>query len=351
MSQPDSILDQLRSSRIAASPGLYERVRAIAAAVPPAPPRRRFSGRRLTLVLVPACLAVALAGALVAGLATSGKRGERKAAVQREAAPRRPGFSTVTVPQDAKTSLQPLQSAGSSAGGGGVAPLPTTPGRAQLYEAEVTLKVKDLSTATKRALRLTRSFGGYVRTVDYGSGAERGTAFLVVRIPIGSVQAALVRFTAIGAILDQHVSIQDVQPQLDKRFRQMQGLRDTIARLQAKLESPSLTASERKALEDQLVGARRQLVVLQRTQAAAERLSRFATVSLDLRSRAKVVAVPHEPGRLGRALHRSGSILLDEVKVLVYVLIVGAPLLVLAALGFGGARMRRRRIEAQLLSR
>jgi hypothetical protein len=34
--------------------------------------------------------------------------------------------------------------------------------------------VKDLSNATKRALQLTRDFHGYVRSVDYGSGTERG---------------------------------------------------------------------------------------------------------------------------------------------------------------------------------
>src|SRR5262249_47772453 len=107
----------------------------------------------------------------------------------------------------------------------GYASIPATPGRAQLYSADLTLKVKDLSSATKRALRLTRSFNGYVRTVDYGSGAQSGTAYLTVRIPVGSVQEAIVKFSALGAIVDQQVSIQDVQPQLDKRFRQMQGVR------------------------------------------------------------------------------------------------------------------------------
>ena len=341
MSQPD-YLDQIRASRIAASPELRERVRGLAAAVPPAPPRRELPWRRLTLVLVPACAAVALAGALVAGLATSGKR--KLTVVQ--AAPAFTAEDQAATPQ----SLQPLRakSAGSEAGAAG---LPATSGRAQLYEAELTLEVRDLSAATKRALRLTTgAFHGYVRSVEYGAGAERGTASLVLRVPVGSVQDAIVRFSALGTILDQHVSIRDVQPQLDRRFRTMQALRDAIAKLQAKLQSPSLSPAERTKLENELVAGRRQLVVLQLAQARLERQASYATVSLDLRSGGTAVAVPHEPGRIGRALHRSGSILLGELQVLIYVLLVGAPLLALAALAVASGRFRRRRTEARLLS-
>jgi hypothetical protein len=340
MSQPEyeAIVDEIRSSRITASPELRDRMLALASAVPPAPPRRELPWRRMSLVLVPACVALGMAGALAAGLATSGKHGRTavEGAVAREAAP--------------ATAFSQDQAARPKAAGGGGAGLPTTPGRAQLYEAELTLRVKDLSAATKRALRLTRSFNGYVRTVDYGAGRERGTATLVLRVPVGSIQAALVEFSALGTIVDQHVSIQDVQPQLDKRFRQMQTLRDTITKLQARLENPSLSVSERKALEDDLVAERRQLAALQQAQTRQQRQASFATVSLELRSAVAVAAKPDEPGRLGRALDRSGSILLDELEVVIYALIVGAPLLAIALLALVAARLWRRRTEARLLS-
>jgi hypothetical protein len=356
MSQPEyePIVGEIRSARIVVSPELRTRVRGLAAAPPPAAPRRELPWRRLTLVLIPACLVLALAGALAAGLATSGKpeRTRLSAAGRpiREAAPSRPVFSTATEPADSAQTLQPEVLHGVASGAGGAAPLPVTPGRAQRYEAELTLRVKDLSSVTKRALRLTRAFHGYVRSVDYGSGADRGIATLVLRVPVGSVQAAIVRFSALGTILDQHVSIQDVQPQLDQRFRRMQALRDVIANLQAKLESPNLSPAERAGLEAELVAARRRLLVLERVQAQQRRQTSYATVALDLRTATRAVAAPPEPGRIGRALHRSGSILLDEMKVLVYVLIVGAPLLALAGLAAGAARIRRRRTEARLLS-
>ena len=228
--------------------------------------------------------------------------------------------------------------------------LPSTPGRAQLYDAELTLKIKDLSTATKKALRLTRDFHGYVRSVDYGSGTERGSAYLVVRVPVGSVQEAIVKFSALGRILDQHVSIQDVQPTVDKRFRRMQVQRDQITRLQAKLQSQSLTTEQRTELANQLVSAQHSLLSLQKQAAALARQTSFATVELNLRQGEKAIVVPHEPSRIGKAFHRSGQILVDEAKVLVYVLVVGMPLFLLIAFLAGGHRIRRRRDEARLLA-
>ena len=344
-----TLLAQIRSARIAAAPELRARVREIAAAMPAAPPPRlELPWRRWSLVLVPACLALALGGALAVGLATSGKKSARESAAAGRGQVTGGTAFSAQAQRDTATPAAPRST--KAAGAGGAAGLPTTPGRAQLYESELTLKVKGLSAATKRALRLTRSFNGYVRSVEYGSGSDRGSAYLVLRVPIGSVQDAIVRFSALGEILDQHVSIQDAQPQLDKRFRAMQTLRDAIAKAQARLESPTLSADERKALENELVASRRQLLELQREQTRLRRQTSFATVSIALRSTNKAVVVPHDQGRLGRALDRSGSILLDEAKVVVYVLIVGAPLFALLALGLGSVRVRRRRTEARLLS-
>jgi Domain of unknown function (DUF4349) len=352
MSQPEheAIVNEIRSARIAASPALRARVRELAATVPPAPPRRALRRRRPVLFLVPATLAIAVAASLAIGLAGSDKPKPLSgsggtADTRREAQP--------------QTSLPltgaPARSAGSTlaqkaAGSGAAGSLPATPGRAQLYESELTLKVTNLSDATKQALKLTRFFHGYVRSVDYGSGTERGSAYMTLRVPIGSVQEAIVKFSALGEILDQHVSIQDVQPTVDKRFRQMQAIRDSVTKIQAKLESPTLSADERKALENELVAQRRRLVVLQKQQQAVARQTSFATVELALRTAEKAVVVPHHPGKIERTLDRSGSILLDEVKVVLYVLIVGAPVLALAALLLGGVRIRRRRDEARLLA-
>src|SRR5207248_2079248 len=64
-----------------------------------------------------------------------------------------------------------------SGSGGALAPSRT---RAQQYEADLYLRVRDLSRATKSALRVTRSLGGYVRSVHYDDGRAAGSAELVV---------------------------------------------------------------------------------------------------------------------------------------------------------------------------
>src|SRR5438105_2815928 len=133
MSQPEAaIIEELRSARIAASPELRERVRAIAAR-PPEPPQPpglpalrlpRFGLRRTALVLVPTCLAVALAASLAVGLATSGKQ-ERTAAPTPAPAPVRNSFQPAT--DAAKQPLAPLTFSargGSGAAGGSVGALP-----------------------------------------------------------------------------------------------------------------------------------------------------------------------------------------------------------------------------------
>ena len=124
------------------------------------------------------CLAVALAACARRRARDVRQEGARRAGRARGRAERRcrPGAASFTGPRrsDSEEARKPHRPG--AAGGTG---LPTTPGRAQLYESELTLKVKSLSAATKRALRLTRSFNGYVRSVEYGSGTERGSAYLV----------------------------------------------------------------------------------------------------------------------------------------------------------------------------
>jgi hypothetical protein len=350
MSQPEheSIEDQIKNAQITASPELRARVRAIAAQSPASsstPARREWPWRRGLL----AAAAVAVAVTLAVGLTDSGsKPSERNAASPPVAfadgtAGGAGGVDTVTPTPSSKA---PKGGAASIA-----SDLPSTPGRAQLYDAELTLKISDLSTATKRALRLTRDFNGYVRSVDYGSGTERGSAYLVLRVPIGSVQAAIVKFSALGRILDQHVSIQDVQHTVDKRFRLMQAQRDQITKLQSKLKDSTLSTDERTALTNQLIAAQHLLLATQKKATALARQTSYATVELDLRQNPKAaVVVPHDPGRIGRAFHRSGQILADEAKVLIYVLLVGMPLFLLGALLFGSWRVRRRREEQRILA-
>ena len=342
MSLPESLVAELAGANVGASPELRARVREIAARAPELRPRRlpRLAPRRAAFVLAGAVVVAGLGAALAGGLVSSTRstrttvlNGEKRAFPVGAAATVEHG-TKVFRPATVQTELAP-------AVGGAVdsAVLPaSTSGRTQQYDAEMRLRVKDLSRVTQTALRLTRSLGGYVRSVDYGTGTAPGNTQLVVRIPLGAVQKAIVRFSALGAIIDQHVSIQDVQAGFDRRFRQLQALRTQI------------TAAQRAGNEAKVARLRKQLVALERQQAQAKRRYSYATLSLGLTTAKPVVAHP-KPGRVDRALDGAGSILLKELVVLLYVLIVVGPIAAIAGLGLAGLNLRRRRATERLLAR
>jgi hypothetical protein len=353
MSGPDGIdecfgtlVGELRSGETAASPELRERVRAIATRGPEPPGarfRRRLPRRRAALVLVPVCALVA--AAVGVGVFTSG--GGQKRAVRDEAAPAprpaAPLFNpSAQIPAMAKA--PPSFSAGS-------APLPPSGSRHQLYSVDLHLRVSDLSAATKRAIQLTRGWGGYVLRVDSGAGQKSGDAYLTLRVPIGKVQTALARLTALGTIVANHVSIQDIQGQLNQRYAQMADLRAQIAKLRARLTYTGLTESQRAVLQAGIAQRQASLVELQDAQTAQKTRASFATVALELQTKKAAAVAPSKPSRIGEALHNIGRVLVTEAEILVYVLLIGAPFVILAALLWAARRSYRRRREEELLAR
>ncbi len=338
------LVAELRAGKPAAPAELRERVLARAGEQAVATPARRgrrwrWGWRRATLVLAPVALA-GVAAAVVVGVVDSGggstlDRGSD--AAQPKLARARP-WRAASAPSPAGSSR-------------GIAPVRPTPSRAQLYTADVSIRVEDASAATKKALTLTRSFGGYVRTVDYGKGQASGTADLVVRIPIGSVQTAIVKFSALGRILDQHVSVRDVQPSIDARFRRLQALREEIATLQRRLAAPGLTDEQKATLNVALTRTRGRLTALQRVQAQARKQASYATVALHLRTKAaQQVVPPAKPSRFDRTLDRIGDVLLVELEVVLYVLAIAVPLAALVALTVWVLRTGRRSGEQRLLA-
>ncbi len=304
--QFDELVRELRSAQPEAPPALRERVREIAAR-PPVPERRP----RLTWLLAPAA-AAAVAGAVAIGIVSSAGEPSQQLAT----------------PEAGRTLKQ------GDAANVGASDAPVAPGtRAQLYSADITLRIRDLSGETQEALRITRGLGGYLRVVDYGEGTGRGTADLVLRVPIGRVQQAIVRFSQLGTILDQQVRVRDVQPQLDRRFKRIAELQRTI---------PTLAGAA-------LAAAQAELEALRTAQARERRQASFATVSLHLTTKDADAAVPEPPGRIERALERAADVLAAEVVAVIYALVVAAPFILLGIALFGWARMLRRRADRRLL--
>jgi len=323
------IAQELRASRPVASAALRERVAALGPAEPAAP---RWTFRRPSGRLVLGLAAAALLASLVA------------AGLTREPSKPRAEGSHLTVNHGA---------AGAGAQGSTYAPrssvektpapvsgraiLPATGTlRLQRYQATLRLRVDDvekLSTATKRAMTLARSLGGYVGEVQYSTHAgKRGDARVVLRVPVGSVQAALTTLIGLGTILQQQTGILDVTRRADRESRQ-------IAKLEKQLETA--TPQEAPAI-------RAHLRTLQAKHLRLLRSASLARIVLTLTTPAQQAAAP---SRFHRTFDDAGGVLLRELRLLLYALVVAGPLLLLGGAGVATARAARRRSDRRLLER
>ena len=357
MSQPnlgdprfEEIVRELREKAPPAPDGLRERVGATARSESARTVwRRRWNlGLRRGLALAAACtVAVGVGAALVNGLAGSRDPGRRELGAQRgqpaagvtTGAESSPKAGRVTDAESQDSLLERLS---------GTA-LPPARRRLQDYDARMRLRVKDaaaLDRATKRAMRDTRSLGGFVASIDFGTRAEdQGDASLVLRVPVTRVQEAVARYTELGTIVSQQVKIDDLQPQADRLSQSAAELRRRIAELVAKSRKSGLTVDERIQLEN----ARRDLqsVIGQRSRLVRE--ASYATVTLELTTD-KAAEKREAPGAFRTFWDDASKILGTELIWLLYALVVAGPFVLLAILALVAERSRRRRSADSLLA-
>jgi hypothetical protein len=319
---------------------LRGRVLELATAADRPRPRRRA----LTLAVAVALLVVAfVAGIVLTSGGSTSKNASRAAQLAAEPAP---------ATKD-RVELAPAFGKSLSKGGGSIG-LPISPGRLTEVHASLRLRVSSvnrLSRATARAMKITRNLGGFVQAVDYGTPrGGNGDAYLTVRIPVARVQQAVARFTALGTILSQHVSIRDLQDQANAEMLRILRLRQLAAELRAKLRG-SLTPEERVAVQARLDAVRGLLRAKTGQHAGTLRKGRLSTFELELTTRKGAAAAPSHPGRIERAARHALSVLAKTIAGALYALIVLSPLLLLAAVVLWGARHRRRRVEQRLLAR
>jgi hypothetical protein len=248
----------------------------------------------------------------------------------------------------------PTFQSAAGAGGAATAVPPPSPTRLQRYEASITVRVGGdgkLSRATTAATNVARSLGGYAASVVYRTPQERpGEAFLELRIPTARVQQALARLSSLGMLVQQRISVQDLQHDLEVEAAQIAQLRREVALLVAALKSPTLTPLERIELRLKLGGARRALAERTHAQRATIAEGTLARVSLVLTAAPRAQGVPHRESRVHRMLGSAVSFLGLEGTVLLYALIVVAPFVPIVALVSWGLAARRRREERRLLA-
>jgi hypothetical protein len=325
------LVRELRALPTAAPESVRERVRALGE---PAPRRElpRIPWRRSLLVLAPACVLALLSAAVVHGVLSSGEP-TRQAVV-----------------------LSPAVDGNESAQGGALrSPLVApTPGRRQDYEAFMTLRVKDLDALTDRtndAMRIAHSYGGYVASVQQSTSAgQPGQADLVLRIPAGHVEAAMVQLSELGTVLARQVSIVDLEQTLRQQRARILRLKVFIARATEQLKA-DLPADVRLRLQLQLQQARADLARATSANRATLDEAAFSHVSLTLTTQKAATPVAKGgTGRFERAARKAGSFLAGAGAVALFLLIILSPLIVLAAACVFGLRAYRRREERRLLA-
>ena len=351
-----ALLDGLRAAQLRAPEALRARVLTTA---PARTARFRLPSRRLVFVLVPAAAALAVGAALVHGLVGSGSHPSALSTAQ--TLEKTPAASTGGTgagpygPVVVHGSAAPAAGAASSTPLRALGPLPVgTLTRLQHTAASLEVRVADtdkLSQATSAATRIATSLGGYAQSVVYRTPqAGGGTAFLELRIPAADVKQALARLAALGTLVSQQVSVQDLQHAFAVQSAQIAQLRRSIAALQQALQNPSLPDAQKVLLQIRLAEQKRALAQRLHARTGTVAAGTTARVSLVLSTKQSVVPVAAHRGRIGRMVHSAVGFLALEATVALYALIVVSPFLILAGLAWGLNRARRRRDERRLLA-
>lgn len=342
MTSPD-LIRELQASRPLASDALRARVRELAAPVPARARRRpRLALPRPAFVLAPAAAAflVAVGAAGVVGLTGSGGRS--------------PVIQHGTQAADAQRRAPLTPSVESSTGAASATPdlaVGPTPGRAQQVDATLTVKVADsdhVSSAAQDAFDLTRSLGGHVQSASVTTG-DQAQAMLTLRVPVERAEDAVAKLSALGTIVSQQVSIQDLQEQLDSLVVRARSVRAQIVRITARLGSQQLTTEQRAALELRRQSLRNELASLRQEIRSTHSRASFATVQLSVVTPQSLGVVP-TPSRLDRSLDKAVEVLVWEGIVALVVLLVLAPLALLGLAAVLARRLHRRHEEDRLLA-
>jgi hypothetical protein len=370
----EALVSELRANPPVAPERLRQRVLEGA----PAPRRQRSRKRKLALVVVPVAVVLAVGAALVHGFVDSGSKNQlagvpalgvvhgqaRKAVRQsfgpgqttsdaagRELAPNTQSKS-YNLDQNTAAASAPLSLAGLSSSNGSVV-IPKNRLVHAVASLQVGVKGKNLSAKTNEASQIVGSFGGYAQSIRYQATHQGdGEAILSLRVPLQNAQKAIAKLGGLGTLLSQQVSTQDLQAKLSHQTSAIGSLRRAIAVYENALASTTLPASQRVDIQIKLNNARRALARLRHARAGTLASGATADISLLLTTQNHAIVVHHHHGstRIGRLLGSAAHFLALEGIIVLYALIVLAPLLLIGALVWWVVRERRRREERLLAS-
>ena len=379
----EALVSELRANPPVAPERLRQRVLEGA----PASRAPRSRKRKLTLVVVPVAVVLAVGAAVVHGFVSSGSKSSMEPTLQgvthginslkgAQSVPAAPQTRTTA---ESEANLGAVQRKATSksfsthlpsaynavaagapyalAGGLTVAQGAVTIPKHRLVHAVASLQVgvkrSELSAKTNEASQIVGSFGGYAQSVHYQSTHQGdGEAVLDLRVPVQNAQAAILKLGGLGTLLSQQLSTQDLQAKVTHQTSAIGSLRRAITVYETALQSTTLPATQRVELQIKLNNARRALARLRHARAGTVAQGATADISLLLTTNNHAIVAPGHNGgstRIGRLLGSAAHFLALEGIIVLYALIVLAPVLLLGGLAWWILRERRRR-EERLLS-
>jgi uncharacterized protein DUF4349 len=376
----EALVSELRANPPVAPERLRQRVLEGA----PAARAPRSRKRRLALVVLPVAVVLAVGAALVHGFVSTGSTNqaralERALGVSNGKVRKAPDqYAPVRTTSEAETKVHGTALKGTQAKSGAfgsynldqntaVAAAPLAAEglvhrslqipKNRLVHATASLQVgvkgSNLSDKTNEASQIVGSFGGYAQSVRYqASRRGQGEAILALRVPVQNAQKAIAKLGGLGTLLSQQVSTQDLQAKLTQQNNGIGSLRRAIDVYENALQSTTLTATERVAIQIKLNNARHALARLRHARNGTLAAGANADISLLLTTRNHAIVPAHHGGstRIGRLLGSAAHFLALEGIIVLYALIVLAPILLLGALAWWILRERRRREERLLAS-
>ncbi len=183
-----------------------------------------------------------------------------------------------------------------------------------------------LSDATNAALALTTELGGHVAASNVDTDGSSGEAQLRLSIPVGKVEDAVVRLSALGTITHQNVQTVDLQGRLDSRAKQVERIQRAIVADELRLASGTLTAEEKLLTELRLAGNRADLREVRRVRALLAKQAANAELALTLRTGSEPAGSDDDQGGVAGAVDDGFAFLAAAGTVALLVFIAASPL-------------------------
>jgi hypothetical protein len=213
------------------------------------------------------------------------------------------------------------------------------------------LTTTDVQRTADGVVSATQAAGGFVQSSQVATTNGRGSASFVLRVPTARLDDAVARLSKLGHVRSLEQSAQDVTGAYDSaagRLAEARAERRGLLRALAKATS----AQEISSLRARIADNRRDLRRYQREFEAVRNRVNYATVEVDVTSRAR----RSEPAPGGGGSWSPGDAARDAVRVLEVsagVALVGLAVLIPLALlgtaaGFAAGAWKRRRREAAL---